>query len=56
MEKKKIFKEWVQVLIGQENQELKEIRNNALEYIEKYKGYNVIPLELYEILKGGKDE
>lgn len=28
----------------------------ALKYIEKYSHYNAIPYELYEILKGDKDE
>lgn len=38
-------------LLKYEKQELERIRKNALNYIEKYKMHNAIPLELYEILK-----
>ena len=35
---------------------LNNINQRAIRYIEKYSDYNVIPYELYKILKGENDE
>lgn len=43
-------------LLKQGIEELEDIRRKAMEYIEKYSDYNVIPYRIYEILKGGKNE
>lgn len=43
-------------MLKKENMRLNNINQRAIRYIEKYSDYNVIPYELYKILKGENDE